>query len=173
MREFPRQSERLAWCSVCRVQGGISHDFGTQTLMAHATWCRGTAMAKGVIDADGILNRARPWVHQQAHEIQPFGHLVKLPIRAGGERVQGKRGQSQPAAGRYDHAARPCTRSTTGEWQDRRFVNCMWLEVPHPHSARHAVRVAQRGHGRSHVDGCARQATPAATRKRSEGSSKR
>jgi len=121
-------------------------------------------MAKGVIDADGILNRARPWVHQQAHEIQPFGHLVKLPIRAGGERVQGKRGQSQPAAGRYDHAARPCTRSTTGEWQDRRFVNCMWLEVPHPHSARHAVRVAQRGHGRSHVDGCARQATPAATR---------
>ena len=37
-------------------------------------------MAKGVIDADGILNRARPWVHQQAHEIQPFGHLVKLPI---------------------------------------------------------------------------------------------
>ena len=37
-------------------------------------------MANGVIDADGILNRARPWVHQQAHEIQPFGHLVKLPI---------------------------------------------------------------------------------------------
>ena len=37
-------------------------------------------MAKGVIDADSILNRARPWVHQQAHEIQPFGHLVKLPI---------------------------------------------------------------------------------------------
>ena len=37
-------------------------------------------MAKGVSDADGILNRARPWVHQQAHEIQPFGHLVKLPI---------------------------------------------------------------------------------------------
>ena len=39
-------------------------------------------MAKGVIDADGILNRERPWVHQQAHEIQPFEHLVKLPIRS-------------------------------------------------------------------------------------------
>ena len=37
-------------------------------------------MSKGSIDADGILNRAKPLVHQQAHEIQPFGHLVKLPI---------------------------------------------------------------------------------------------
>jgi starvation-inducible DNA-binding protein len=26
------------------------------------------------------LSRARPLVHQSAHEIQPFGHLVKLPI---------------------------------------------------------------------------------------------
>jgi starvation-inducible DNA-binding protein len=26
------------------------------------------------------LSRARPLVHQAAHEIQPFGHLVKLPI---------------------------------------------------------------------------------------------
>ena len=26
------------------------------------------------------LDRARPLVHQKAHEIQPFGHLVKLPI---------------------------------------------------------------------------------------------
>jgi starvation-inducible DNA-binding protein len=37
-------------------------------------------MAKRVIDADAILNQARPLTHQQAHEIQPFGHLVKLPI---------------------------------------------------------------------------------------------
>jgi starvation-inducible DNA-binding protein len=35
---------------------------------------------KTTIDADVILNRARPLVHQQAHEIQPYGHLVKLPI---------------------------------------------------------------------------------------------
>ena len=37
-------------------------------------------MATKTIDADTILNRARPLVHQQAHEIQPYGHLVKLPI---------------------------------------------------------------------------------------------
>jgi starvation-inducible DNA-binding protein len=36
-------------------------------------------MAK-VIDADTILNQAKPLVHQQAHEIQPYGHLVRLPI---------------------------------------------------------------------------------------------
>lgn len=32
------------------------------------------------IDANIILNHAKPRVHQQAHEIQPFGHLIKLPI---------------------------------------------------------------------------------------------
>src|SRR5262245_23651103 len=37
-------------------------------------------MAKKPIDADAILNQAKPLTHQQAHEIQPFGHLVKLPI---------------------------------------------------------------------------------------------
>ena len=37
-------------------------------------------MAKEVIDAEAILNRAKPLAHQQAPEIQPFGHLVKLPI---------------------------------------------------------------------------------------------
>jgi starvation-inducible DNA-binding protein len=37
-------------------------------------------MAKKLIDADTILNQAKPLTHQQAHEIQPFGHLVKLPI---------------------------------------------------------------------------------------------
>jgi starvation-inducible DNA-binding protein len=31
-------------------------------------------------DALDWLSRARPLVHQAAHEIQPFGHLVKLPI---------------------------------------------------------------------------------------------
>ena len=36
-------------------------------------------MAK-TLDADTILNNARPLTHQQAHEIQPYGHLVKLPI---------------------------------------------------------------------------------------------
>jgi starvation-inducible DNA-binding protein len=37
-------------------------------------------MTKTTIDADTILKRAAPLVHQRAHEIQPFGHLVKLPI---------------------------------------------------------------------------------------------
>src|SRR6202795_741544 len=26
------------------------------------------------------LSRARPLAHQTAHELQPFGHLIKLPI---------------------------------------------------------------------------------------------
>src|SRR4026207_266544 len=37
-------------------------------------------MAKRLIDADTILNQAKPLTHQHAHEIQPYGHLVKLPI---------------------------------------------------------------------------------------------
>ena len=37
-------------------------------------------MTKGVIDAEAILNQARPLAHQEAPEIQPYGDLVKLPI---------------------------------------------------------------------------------------------
>jgi hypothetical protein len=37
-------------------------------------------MTKRTIDADAILDRAKPQIHQQAGEIQPYGHLVKLPI---------------------------------------------------------------------------------------------
>jgi len=37
-------------------------------------------MAQKTLDADAILAHAKPLVYQQAHEIQPFGHLVKLPI---------------------------------------------------------------------------------------------
>ena len=36
----------------------------------------GFDMTKRLIDADTILNRAKPLTHQHAHEIQPFGHLV-------------------------------------------------------------------------------------------------
>src|SRR5712691_1358580 len=32
------------------------------------------------LDADVIMARATPKAHQQAHEIQPFGHLVRMPI---------------------------------------------------------------------------------------------
>jgi starvation-inducible DNA-binding protein len=49
--------------------------------IASLTRTRGeTFMAKRLIDTDTILNQARPLTHQQAHEIQPYGHLVKLPI---------------------------------------------------------------------------------------------
>jgi starvation-inducible DNA-binding protein len=37
-------------------------------------------MTKKTLDADEILMRAQPLVHQHAHEIQPYGHLVRLPI---------------------------------------------------------------------------------------------
>src|ERR1700687_2051213 len=32
------------------------------------------------LDADAIMARATQLAHQQAHEIQPFGHLVRMPI---------------------------------------------------------------------------------------------
>jgi starvation-inducible DNA-binding protein len=37
-------------------------------------------MKKTHLDADAILNRATPLAHQQGLEIQPFGHLVRMPI---------------------------------------------------------------------------------------------
>jgi starvation-inducible DNA-binding protein len=36
-------------------------------------------MKARTFDADIIANRAKPIVNQQAHEIQPFGSIVKLP----------------------------------------------------------------------------------------------
>src|SRR5258706_7781675 len=37
-------------------------------------------MSKRTLDADAIMSRATRIAHQQAHEIQPDGHLVKMPI---------------------------------------------------------------------------------------------
>jgi starvation-inducible DNA-binding protein len=37
-------------------------------------------MSKATLDADAIINHAKPIVHQRAPEIQPYGHLIKLPI---------------------------------------------------------------------------------------------
>jgi starvation-inducible DNA-binding protein len=37
-------------------------------------------MSNKTLDADAILAKATPLAHQEAHEIQPFGHLVRLPI---------------------------------------------------------------------------------------------
>jgi starvation-inducible DNA-binding protein len=39
----------------------------------------GTDMPK-VIDPDEILEHAKPQLHQQASETQPFGHIVRMPI---------------------------------------------------------------------------------------------
>jgi len=37
-------------------------------------------MSKAILDAEEILQHATPLVQQRAHEIQPFHHLVKMPI---------------------------------------------------------------------------------------------
>jgi starvation-inducible DNA-binding protein len=37
-------------------------------------------MSRKTLDADVVLNRAKPLVNQHAHEIQPYGHIVKMPI---------------------------------------------------------------------------------------------
>jgi len=37
-------------------------------------------MTKSTLEAEAILKRAAPLTHQQAHEIQLFGHLVRMPV---------------------------------------------------------------------------------------------
>jgi len=37
-------------------------------------------MTKTALDADQILEQSKPLTHQHAHEIQPYGHLISLPI---------------------------------------------------------------------------------------------
>jgi starvation-inducible DNA-binding protein len=37
-------------------------------------------MSRTTLDADAILKRATPLTGQHSHEIQPFGHLVRMPI---------------------------------------------------------------------------------------------
>jgi starvation-inducible DNA-binding protein len=37
-------------------------------------------MSKSTLDAEAILKHATPQTHQHAHEIQPFGYLVRMPI---------------------------------------------------------------------------------------------
>ena len=37
-------------------------------------------MSKAIPDADEILQHASPLLHQTAHEIQPYGHVIKMPI---------------------------------------------------------------------------------------------
>ena len=37
-------------------------------------------MTNEVMDAEEIMRHATPVVHQEAHEIQPYGHLIRMPI---------------------------------------------------------------------------------------------
>jgi starvation-inducible DNA-binding protein len=37
-------------------------------------------MSKAILDADEILQHATPIAHQHGHEIQPWDHLVRMPI---------------------------------------------------------------------------------------------
>ena len=37
-------------------------------------------MTKPILDAEAILNQAAPLTQQRGHEIQPFGHLVRMPL---------------------------------------------------------------------------------------------
>jgi len=37
-------------------------------------------MSDRTLDSDAVLAKATPLTRQRAHEIQPYGHLVKLPI---------------------------------------------------------------------------------------------
>ena len=37
-------------------------------------------MSRAILDADEILQHASPVVHQTGHEIQPYGHLIRMPI---------------------------------------------------------------------------------------------
>jgi starvation-inducible DNA-binding protein len=41
---------------------------------------KGDAMATRTLDADTIMALATPQTHQHAHELQPYGHLVTMPI---------------------------------------------------------------------------------------------
>ena len=37
-------------------------------------------MSKAILDVDEILQHANPLLHQTAHEMQPYGHVIKMPI---------------------------------------------------------------------------------------------
>src|SRR3954466_13793989 len=37
-------------------------------------------MTRTTLDTDAIMAMATPQTHQAAHELQPYGHLVRMPI---------------------------------------------------------------------------------------------
>ena len=61
-------------------------------------------MTKRTIDADAILDRAKPQVHQQPYEIQPYGHLVNLPIELSEERCARRMSRISTSCSNGPHA---------------------------------------------------------------------
>jgi hypothetical protein len=75
-------------------------------------------------DADAIMARATPLAHQHAPEIQPYGHLVHIPIAlsevACRESVENLN-QILAAPSR----CATCIRSTTGRSRARPSISCI------------------------------------------------
>ena len=81
-------------------------------------------MATKLIDAETILNQAKPITGQQAHEIQPFGHLVRLPIALAEQRAR-RASRTSTSSLRTRWRCAICTRSITGRWRARRSISCI------------------------------------------------
>ncbi len=75
------------------------------------------------INADAILERAEPLMHQHALESQPYGHIIRMPIalsqNACKESVENL---NQLLADTI--TLRDLYQSTTGRLPDRRSINC-------------------------------------------------
>ena len=47
-------------------------------------------MAKAILDADEILRHATPKARRYGHEIQPWGHLIRMQLLGGVSIVMGR-----------------------------------------------------------------------------------
>jgi len=61
-------------------------------------------MTKSTLEAEAILKRAAALTHQQAREIQPFGHLVRMPIALSEQTCKESVEKPESASGRHDDA---------------------------------------------------------------------
>ena len=63
-------------------------------------------MDRAIWDADEILQHASPVVHQAAHEVQPYGHLIRMPTALAESACREKCRKPQSTARRFNDAAR-------------------------------------------------------------------
>ena len=79
------------------------------------------------IDAEAILQRAEPLVHQHALEIQPYGHIIRMPItlseNACKESVENL---NQLLADTI--TLRDLYRKHPGRWPGRRSIDCLLFD---------------------------------------------